>query len=201
LLVFAIATLREVRKSQSAGAAKGLAIAALVLVAVCIPPGVRGCQQQQFSARDMRTQCLQNIDAVMRAMEQYRAGFGAFPSNGIPGDSDGSLALLYPRYISDPRVLICPFDRGQENKEHRYGGGIEWSPGPVWCSYFYNNVLPQDPASAYLILCDKRSHPDWAIGGRSVAESKGSCFWLSDDNILLRWLVSGRYPMSKDAAP
>ncbi|MGQ9731798.1 MAG: type II secretion system protein [Candidatus Zipacnadales bacterium] len=89
--------------------------------------------------RARETQCVSNLNQLMVALKQYREDHGKYPStpwyDGTIGRYRGGFSDLYPDYIDDTSVLICPEDMtvkglGQQTKQNLY------------CSY---NGLPNNP--------------------------------------------------------
>jgi hypothetical protein len=108
--------------------------------------------------KEDRSRCSSHLDQIGHAMEDYRQDHGCLPTSGMPGDSDGSLALLYPKYVARVDIFRCPLDTAEDETRLHTSG--KWSHNErVWCSYFYDNTLFNAPLSHSLALAwDERPH-------------------------------------------
>src|SRR5437016_13325567 len=69
----------------------------LVLLAFLTPPG----RAAPRSPPDAVTTCTRNLQAIGRALAAYRHANGGLPPH---------LSDLYPKYLTDRRLLHCPSD-------------------------------------------------------------------------------------------
>ncbi|MGD9495058.1 MAG: DUF1559 domain-containing protein [Armatimonadota bacterium] len=95
----------------------------VVLIAILVPT-IQGAREQARQA-----QCRSQMSNIMLAMTEYKRLYRRFPPQPIYDDTlgiyIGGFSALYPEFIDDWRVLVCPDDhailgRHEEAKERRY---------------------------------------------------------------------------------
>ena len=110
------------------------------------------------------------------AIAAYREDHnGEYPSTGQPGNGYGSLALLYPDYVSYVRLFVCPSDPDIDGQQ--VAAMPNWSLGPHTCSYIYNDTVKASDPPDSMVLYDK--HADIHNGGRNVLLSDGRVVWVT----------------------
>ena len=88
--------------------------------------------------RARETQCVNNLNQLTVALKQYREDHGRYPSapwyDATAGRYRGGFSDLYPDYIDDTGLLICPEDQAVK--------GVGQTKDNLYCSY---NGLANDP--------------------------------------------------------
>jgi len=118
--------------------------------------------------RARETKCKSNLRQIGLALEcyyneQWRAGLGDF----FPY----RLAFLYPQYIDEPRVFICPMDRSRGGR-----GGGEGGKPPKAAQQFEET---DEPNSAHRPYCPAPGqHPSFEARSSYLYEFSGAeCSW------------------------
>ena len=98
----------------------------VVLVAILFPVFATVREQSR------QTACIGNLNQLAIALKQYRADHGRYPFmpyyNPAVQRYQGGFSALYPDYVDDTSLLICPSDRNID--------GIEKEAAQrVYCSY------------------------------------------------------------------
>ncbi len=98
----------------------------VVLAAILFP--VFGTARE--SAR--RTKCMSNLSQLGLALSQFRQDNGSYPPPPYYSESDhqykGGFSALYPDYIDDKSLFLCPDDRAID-------GIVQEAKDRVYCSY------------------------------------------------------------------
>lgn len=97
-----------------------------ILLAITIPATINARQKSH------QTACMNNLRQIGLGMQMYVQDDGGPPPR---------LHLLYPQFVSDKRIFVCPLDRWVEH------GGFVWQSGkdvysphetwPIAVSYIY----------------------------------------------------------------
>jgi len=111
-LILGLVASSKIGKSQGTLGGKGLAVGGIVLgglsvltTAVLVGLMLPAVQQARGAARE--AVCRNNLKQIGMAMSMYAVQYG----DHLPHDPRGplySLALLYPDYLGDPKVFVCP---------------------------------------------------------------------------------------------
>lgn len=118
--------------------------------------------------------CNNHLGQIVSALYTYRQDNQGY----LPFDDRGplhSLALLYPRYLEDPRVLTCPSVLSRWKRRHE-GATFprETSLAGVKCHFGYTWHVPANPPPGFGVAADM---PQNHVKGFNVAYPDGSVFW------------------------
>lgn len=103
-----------------------------------------------------RTKCKSNISQIGKAILMYSDAFGGFFPYYHSDEPTDSLALLYPEYMSTPKIFRCPSTKDNPKitvQTGTYGDGTpyviskEFGTAPEWSSYGYDNEVPFETAN------------------------------------------------------
>jgi hypothetical protein len=196
-MVIGIIAISKIRRSRgqtigSAFAAVGIALGALsffatlILAAKLLPLAVaRARAEARAHASNV---CANNLHQIGLAMTVYRATNDEF----LPYDERGplySLSLLYPAWIDEPKIFVCPSVGKREKRVFPPGCSLAGHP----CSYGYDNETHfrnMTPGAA--IAADMPGNHDGGFrvlyyDGHISSSRKGNyCSQNSHDNIFAR---------------
>jgi prepilin-type processing-associated H-X9-DG protein len=112
------------------------------------------------SDAEMMKQCDSNLTQIMKGIITYQ---------GLNNDKlPPSLAELFPKYLADPKVLICPADKSP--MKIKYG---------LPCSYRYIGNVPLDiMLRGFIVAYDHAQH----YGGRNVLYFDGHSHHASEQD-------------------
>lgn len=98
---------------------KGFTLIELLVAIVII--GILAGIGAVFFRQDYNNQkkCASNLRIIFNAIDQYRDATGRYPDDG----AGGLKSALYPNYIADENVFICPSDTGGGGQIQPGGGG------------------------------------------------------------------------------
>ena len=88
---------------------KGMTLLELLVVIAIIAllAGLIFTVTQPARERALQTQCISQMRQIVMALEKYYQDYGAHRY----GDHPFCLSNLYPTYITDESILVCPKDR------------------------------------------------------------------------------------------
>jgi len=190
-LILGIVSLVKIGRSGGMLKGKGLGIAAVVIAPILLifslflalpAAGLFLPAVSRARGEARRAACMNNLHQLGFALMVYQNDHGEFPSTGRPGDSAGSLALLYPDYVPDLRLFRCPADRGRAGLE--LGALTEET-----CSYHYDNTVPPNASYDRMLAWDKS--PDYHYGARCVLFADGHIESLSEEEFQSRLAEQG----------
>jgi len=165
----------------------GIVIVLLILIGLFLPILAR-------TRNGPRPPCKQNLNDIGRAIFTYSMEHGEYS----PFDERGplhSLALLYPRYLEDLEVFVCP-----QSRDHRWKRRLlaefprDTSLAGLPCSYGYTWHVPPVAPSNFAIVADMpRNHmPEEGqiigfnvlyLDGAVRCEGNAFCSYDPNDNI------------------
>lgn len=93
------------------------------------PETKKALQQSMKDAQAMQS-CQQNLSEISGGLERYRIAYQSYPSK---------LEDLYPRFLKDKSVLICPEDTNPQGN----------------CSYTYNKPDLKSPPTTPVVVCNR----------------------------------------------
>jgi len=90
-------------------------ISIIAVLAAILMPVVRSTREKARQAR-----CMTNLMTINQALRAYQADYTRYPFTPFYDDVanayEGGVSALYPDYITDKSVLICPNDKGMAGK-------------------------------------------------------------------------------------
>ena len=115
----------------------------------CVVVVLVALRRARESAR--RARCLVNLKQIGLATHMYSADWrDMFPTIGGPRGQGGveSLQLLYPEYLTDPALFVCPDDKSATRWDGR--GPL----GAKHCSYGYDHAHRSTDPPGVAIVAD-----------------------------------------------
>lgn len=125
-----------------------------ILLAITVPATINARQKAH------QTSCMNNLRQIGLGMQMYVQDDGGPPPR---------LHLLYPQFVSDKRIFVCPIDRWADQ------GGFTWlsqgrgnrlpsdEPWPIPVSYFYYDFSYPKNAEEMELLTKDAYRPGYAM--------------------------------------
>ena len=132
-----------------------------------------------------RVECMVNLKQIGRGLEAYRL---EDPGRRLPYADSGTggckaLSLLYPRFVSDPRVFLCSAEEAKRSIYYIHKPGMPLTTET--CSYHYETGLPSAVApSDVMIVWDRLASSHGK--GRNVLFLDGHTKWMSESQFQKR---------------
>lgn len=114
-----------------------------------------------------QTNCHANLHQITIALKSYREDFGRYPFQPYYDGSryEGGCSALYPDYVSEKKILICPDDiqikgHEQDAKDKVYSSYNGWvaAPGSTAASWNFEDATTKSPDGGADVTGPKRTY-------------------------------------------